>query len=530
MEELTRRQVLSFSVDTMSAGPKSRRTAMGEYIVPVGGKPLTSLGDCSPAPSDYTPKCDLTKRAAPQYSVAGPYKAQKQPYHASPADNDTGKPLEWRDCSITLKGKGKTTPYDVRADAHLNDSVGPLQYRVEHRTLGKGGPKPSIAALNRVHGGPPNRLVQPVDTHGVENPAPTYRPNSAYWGHGPEKSFGGARRTKTPEGPGPAEYDVKEIGKREGPAFSLAKRLPPPLKWQESTSTDSPGPGAYQLDTTIGKAVAKSLTGRHYPEMKDCGPAPNLYSLPDKILDAPSAPMPYRWVEPQERPHPGPDVYSITKCDLPNAPDFSMRKHTRPCFPDILHYPLISNEQPRVPGPGSYEEQRNLSENDKPKFSMRKITKKPQSSVPGPNHYHIQVTSKPDAKTAPAFSMGKRLSAVDSRQTPGPAAYYPSPSYAGTGYSMTKRPKATKKFVTPAPNAYPNHCGQTRTGVFRGAAATLKSRGSPYVYSGIQANTAMDLWEDRMNGRSNDRNSYNTDKKSAIKTVIVSHVPIFFTS
>ena len=33
-----------------------------------------------PAPSDYAPKIDLTKPAAPQHSVAGPYKACKRQY------------------------------------------------------------------------------------------------------------------------------------------------------------------------------------------------------------------------------------------------------------------------------------------------------------------------------------------------------------------------------------------------------------------------------------------------------------------
>ncbi len=29
-----------------------------------------------------------------------------------------------------------------------------------------------------------------------------------------------------------------------------------------ATNTDSPGPGAYKLNTTVGKAMAKSMTGR----------------------------------------------------------------------------------------------------------------------------------------------------------------------------------------------------------------------------------------------------------------------------
>merc|ERR1712038_2170108 len=159
--------VAVFNMDSRTKIRVRNRTAMGEYIVKSGCKPLTSLGAGNPAPSDYYPKMDLAKPAAPQYSIAGPYKALKQPYNASPADNYTRKPLEWPDCKLTLKSKGKTKPYDVRADAHLNDSVGPMKYHVS-KTIGSGGPSHSMGVRHNLCPGPPNILVQPVDSHGVD--------------------------------------------------------------------------------------------------------------------------------------------------------------------------------------------------------------------------------------------------------------------------------------------------------------------------------------------------------------------------
>ena len=89
-------------------------------------------------------------------------------------------------------------------DAHFTISKGAAQYSVKHQQVGSGGPKWSVAKrhLQGVNAGHPNKLVHPVDTHGVDNPAPTYRPSSKHWGHGPEKSFGLSRRIKHPEGPG----------------------------------------------------------------------------------------------------------------------------------------------------------------------------------------------------------------------------------------------------------------------------------------------------------------------------------------
>merc|ERR1712178_344517 len=148
------------------------------------------------------------------------------------------------------------------------------------------------------------------------------------------------------------------------------------------------------------------------------------------------------------------NLMSIQKKDLPKAPIHTMSKRTRPCFPDILNYPLISNELPPIPGPGKYNEHRNTSTNDKPKYSMGKVTNKPKNTVPGPNPYHISISARPDAAKAPAYSMAKRVDPAETvRETPGPAAYKPTEFKTNSGYSMTRRPIPRKRF--PEKNSSP---------------------------------------------------------------------------
>lgn len=484
---LMAQHLLAIDAVRITKEKRVNRTAMGEYLVPPGAKPLTSLGDCLPAPSDYSPKVDLAKPAPPQYSIAGRYKATKPDYSASAADNDTSSPLTWKDKRITLKGKGKTRVFNIADDAHLNDSVGPAHYCVEHKKTGTSGPKWSTSSRypEGVITGPPNRLVQPVDANGYGGPGPKYRPGSNCWGRGPHKSFGNGRRDCTKDTPGPAEYTI-EGATPEGPAYTLAKRLPPPLQWQQAINKDSPGPGAYDIGTTVGKVVAKSITGRHVEEEKCWGPAPNLYSLPDNITDVPTAPLTYRPFERNEGPHPGPTKYSITNTHLPKAAAYSMRKTGKASFPDILNYPIIAQLH-KTPGPGHYQDNRNASKNDEPKFSIGKRAKSAKNSVPGPNHYAVREAHRLDCKSPPSYSMGRRVKPVDNRISPGPASYYPQVSSDSKGYSMSGRPKSSKKFVTPAPDNYNLSKGQTVKGVSHGGAASFKSRASPYVYSGFQA-------------------------------------------
>ena len=71
--------------------------------------------------------------------------------------------------------KGITRPYDIRENAHLTDSMGPANYKVDYQDTGAMGPQWSVGIrhMEGVNAGHPNPRVQPVDTHGQwSNKAP----------------------------------------------------------------------------------------------------------------------------------------------------------------------------------------------------------------------------------------------------------------------------------------------------------------------------------------------------------------------
>ena len=56
----------------------------------------------------------------------------------------------------------------LTASKYSTDLIGPAKYNVRYRNLGEGGPKYSMAHKQPqdIITGPPNSMVQPVDTHG----------------------------------------------------------------------------------------------------------------------------------------------------------------------------------------------------------------------------------------------------------------------------------------------------------------------------------------------------------------------------
>ncbi|CAG2210284.1 unnamed protein product [Mytilus edulis] len=85
--------------------PQINRTPMGEYIVNPGEKPLTSLGNPGPGPANYNPCPNLTKEAAPQYSIVGkPKKKEHGRGLPGPADYRTSGDLIWKK-KYAIKGR-----------------------------------------------------------------------------------------------------------------------------------------------------------------------------------------------------------------------------------------------------------------------------------------------------------------------------------------------------------------------------------------------------------------------------------------
>ncbi|XP_071083971.1 uncharacterized protein [Haliotis cracherodii] len=454
---------------------KLNRTPMGHYIVPPGGKPLTSLGDHVPGPADYTPKIDLTRKSPPQYSLVGKLKKHTPTWYPGPADYTCGENLIWNHRTVTLKGRvGKSCLEQKGAS-----DIGPAMYDTMNH-MGSCGPCFSMASKHTC-----------ID--GFETPGPDFRPNSGYWGRGPKKSFGSKRPDFFPDnpGPGPGDYDIPDSNK--GPSYSLAKRLNNSDETIRRKKKKDPAPNTYDVGSTIGKTVAISIAGKrkeHPRSIEKAGPAANAYTLKtsfDPFFKA--ATMSYRWFDVNAPVEPGPADYHVRHVTLRKDPVFTCRRRCKASFPDPLSYPTVS------PGPGKYNVRKDIQNNDDPAFSMG--SRRPhrlKGGGPAPNQYSVEKFPKPGTERAPAFTMGRRFGSPDSKVSPGPAAYNLQTTTAGgPRYTMSKRlPKYVTGFIIPAPNAYRPPSAQTNKGLRRKLGLKLKSRASPFVYSGFKTNRIVD--------------------------------------
>jgi len=454
--------------------PPIARNAMGEYVQH-NGKPLTQLAVPLPGAADYTPSFALTKPSPPQYSIVGKPKVLAVNDSPGPNNYSTAGNMVWMDRGFPMIGKG-------RPKNNATCGNGPAAYKLEYGNFGSGNPKPTIGDRPAIIHGPPDKTIQPTDTHRFCTPGPAeYSPKSSLWRKNIMKSIGlylKREKNDTDYTPGPAEYDIRR--RESGPAYSLAKRLP------IHSSNDNPGPGAYDIGTTIGSAVAKSITSRQ-PELANAMlPGPNTYSVPSRLGEAPRHSMTYRGFQRKTGPFPSPASYKPNLKNLQKFPDFSCRKVCRPIYPDILNYAEFSLMENKIVGPGTYVSHKSFSKNDAPSFSMGKRMSKKSSETPGPASYFIRQPARPDAKRSAAFSMGVRIKSKSDTVGPGPAAYYPKAETAAPRYSMSGRHRKTKASTTPAPNAYHVRTAQTNHGVFNGPNPTLKGRPSPFVYSGLR--------------------------------------------
>ncbi|XP_046354323.1 uncharacterized protein LOC124133829 [Haliotis rufescens] len=486
-----RTEDLYYTLEPPMPPQKLNRTPMGDYIVPQGGTPLTSLGDHVPGPADYTPKIDLTRKSAPQYSLVGRLKKHIPTRYPGPADYPCGANLIWNHRTVTLKGRvGKSYLEEKGAS-----DIGPAMYDTMN-PMGSCGPCFSMASKHTcidVVSGPPDDLVQPVDTHGFETPGPDFRPNSGYWGRGPKKSFGSRRPVffQDKPGPGPGDYDIPDSNR--GPSYSLARRLNNSDETTRRKKKKDPAPNTYDVGSTIGKTVAISIAGRrkeHPKSIEKAGPAANAYTLKtsfDPFFKA--ATMSYRWFDVNAPIEPGPADYHVRNVTLRKDPVFTCRQRCKPSFPDPLSYPTVS------PGPGKYNVRKETQNNDDPAFSMgSRRTNRQKGGGPAPNQYSVEKFQKPGAERAPAFTMGRRFESPDSKVSPGPAAYNLQTTMAGgPRYTMSKRlPKYTTGVIIPAPNAYRPPSAQTYKGLRTKLGLKLKSRASPFVYSGFKTNRIVD--------------------------------------
>ncbi|KAK2148734.1 hypothetical protein LSH36_486g06055 [Paralvinella palmiformis] len=343
----------------------------------------------------------------------------------SPADFDTGGDLVWKTKTIYVKSKGETQPYNIRRNGHLTEGVGSGRYKVNNLGMGSTGPKHVVASRSKegIQTGPPNCLIQPVDTlvshpdvydfsSGVATPGPTYKPRSE---RGYKKSIGLPAKEVAAEGPGPAAYDTRDK-EEQGPAYTIARRVP--------------------------------LAG--YGKQREFTPGPNQYTLPETVGNGPAAVLTYKPFEVAQGAHPGPADYTIKDTTLKKTPTHAFAQRTKPHFPDILQYPDTGSHNP---APCDYSD-----------AALETISK----------------------NRGPKFSMGRKLKRFRGDVGPGPAAYFPQLPRNKQGFSITKKPTKSIGESTPASNSYDIKRNLTNKGEAIGPKFSLRSRHSPFVYSGFR--------------------------------------------
>ncbi|XP_064611764.1 uncharacterized protein LOC135475757 [Liolophura sinensis] len=382
------------------------RTAMGEYIVPPGGKPLTVLANPNvPGPASYLPRIAVTKPSAPQYSLKGRYKQSEGDQRPGPADYQVDHDLLWKRKTLMLKGREQEISF---VEPGAND-LGPAGYNIEYDTVGKGRPKYSIKGRKpfKLQTGPTTLMFQAIDTAG------------------------------------PADYNLSSVPAWDGPAYSLAKRLP---TLPGGVGEKRPGPNEYELGTTVGKCEGASMTSRRETFKPQETPGPNSYTLKDTIdLNAKAASLTYRWYDEDKR-----------------------------------------EEGTPGDGPAKYDIRKSFAENDKPAFTMGKRLKESEKDNTGPGPGQYEVKARPEMKSAPEFSFAKRLPKLLRTSGPGPAQYKPKLLDGAPMYTMTRRPASHKGKVKSSPGPYRLPEGATRWGRQVGGGITFKSRASPFVYSGFK--------------------------------------------
>ena len=352
--------------------PPTSRNAMGEYIVPEGGRPLTAQVHATPSGFDYKPTTKLALPRAPEFTLKGHLNPLSKPQMPSPSDYQTGKDIAWNTKKdFTLKKKDVTWPYDRRKEAHITCSPGAGIYKVATGDFGSGQKKTCSAKYKgRVQAGPPHSLVQPCDTEGFNSPGPGYWPRPDT---GRKPSIG--LQLKKDEidtlGPGPAVYTLPD---EEVPAPLIGEILP------ELSTPHAPGPDAYVIPPYVGTGTRKTFGQKHAERKSPQTPASNHYR-PNRPESAASTSMTYRTfpTKPDQRPGPS-DHHLHPESGLVHNPDYSCRQNCLPVFPDILLY--TEHKTLDVPGPGCYEPDREFGENSNPAFSLGLPLPQPPSMMP----------------------------------------------------------------------------------------------------------------------------------------------------
>ncbi|KAK7503331.1 hypothetical protein BaRGS_00005252, partial [Batillaria attramentaria] len=308
------------------------RTAMGDYVVPEGGKPLTSLAAELPSPTTYSPSANPVQHTYPQWSIYSrtiyePKAAKK------PAPNRYMMPevLNWKRKKVPLSAKIKVNRKLIAGPC----KAGPAGYMVDNFNCGKLGLKHSMTKGRRgpVMPGPPNSLVEPCETPGFKTPGPQYdiQGFDDYRPHAFHATFTSVPKQRIKEPwPAPVDYWPDVPGAAKPPRWSMGLAL------RKKKKAEGPGPNAYTIQSTIGDGPAYSITMPRPNNPPRRAPSPTAYMREREYFHKEKIQFHMRPPEMKRDTKPGPDKYYTRKEPDPHD-GYSLKAWVKPSIPDINH-------------------------------------------------------------------------------------------------------------------------------------------------------------------------------------------------
>ncbi|XP_005089348.2 proteoglycan 4 [Aplysia californica] len=446
--------------------PKDR-DAMGRYVPPTGGRPLSVQDYAGPGPDLYTPNIDAVVRRGPLFTLGERLETTIRKKTPAPNKYNTCGTLDWKKCKrITIK----TNKYPPdNSDKKGLVGPGPASYSLK-RSVSQ-GPKFSmrVRPASDVMPGLVSSLVRQPDPR---VPGPDFNPSGCEWLQKPQTFGTKPKEKKSVPTPGP-KYNTG--GERKGPKWHMGTFRSDP------SFQKSPGPGSYDIKSSIGEAPRAVLCSRHVPKESSCTPGPDQYNRAGFDLSEPGYTMKYRWFEPDiERPNPGPGAYAVSVGAVKErAPAYSIKRKTKPTYPSSVY----GNLTVEAPSPTQYSLPPTPRTQGKTFGAPR--TEARLSNEPGPADYDSPEVVLPKA---PAYTMaGRPRDAKKGKKLPGPATYRVKDLPRGTGKTMGVRFKSKEGATGPGPAAYNSACPEGPCLQCESAEGpTLKSRHTPLQYSGLR--------------------------------------------
>ncbi|KND03362.1 uncharacterized protein SPPG_02405 [Spizellomyces punctatus DAOM BR117] len=443
------------------------RTAMGEYIPPPGGTPLSSLANATPSPQTYTPhllpsgRCIsiLGKHATSSSQNEGP---GPQKYNTDPVRVIFEERPKW---SI-----GGTTSRSTKTE--VNDFPGPGKYGLAEGTIGKDGPSFSISGWH------------PVFESNIPGPEQYFPPSSLGRSGAPKYSFGVKPTVIEEPTPGPQDYNVPNVPPhaKVSTGYTMRPKLDPAL-FTDSEDGGRPAPNAYYPKLPWDQKAA-TLKGWYKESKALKTPGPANYLMPNDLFSGPQFSIIGRHDGQTVRtPPPGPADYMPNfepTRDKGAVVSLKGRHATKDQQSD-------NDRGQGIPGPGTYTPRdRQVRGNDGPKVTLKGRWNSIQESMPGPADYQTTPAITP-AQLAKFDAKEKAKSKVVPARpfpvtTPGPGSYTLTAltvtKAAGPKFSLGKRLERGNKPSspnTPGPNAY------QANPVTTSRSTTFKGRMSPFV-------------------------------------------------